>query len=179
MSVVLVGSNPAARFSRDGQVTAFASLWQVDWSVHGSGPALVLWQAGRVRLIGPDPDLAGWLADTFVRHFGEVAGLPWEPTAEVADVHLTLSLTSGLRATAGPVTLELSGVLDRRVFSTDRLPLGGTTYGMSNVYAPCGSARLSVDGAAVPGDIAVDRDATPVSSTAFLAVAEVWTTPGS
>jgi hypothetical protein len=51
-----------------------------------------------VRLIGPDPDLAGWLADTFVRHFGEVAGL--------------------------------------------------------------------------------DRDAEPLSSTAFLAVAEVWTLDG-
>ncbi|MEN3362628.1 MAG: hypothetical protein V7637_6610 [Mycobacteriales bacterium] len=178
MSVVLVGSNPAALFTRDGEVTAFASLWQVDWSLRGSGPALILWQASRVRLIGPDPDLAGWLADTFVRHFGEVAGLPWEPAAEVADIDLTLSLAAGLTATAGPVTLHLGGVLDRRVFSTDRLPLGGTTYRMSNVYAPCGSARLSVDGAAVAGDIAVDRDAEPLSSTAFLAVAEVWTLDG-
>jgi hypothetical protein len=176
MSVVLVGSNPAALFSRGGTVTAFASLWQVDWSVRGSGTALVLWHGGRVRLIGPDPELAGWLADTFVRHFGEVAGLPWEPTAEVAEIDLALSLADGLTATAGPVAMELSGVLDRRVFSTDRLPLGGSTYGMSNVYAPCGSARLTVDGAAVAGAAAVDTGSDPVSSAAFLAVAEVWTT---
>jgi hypothetical protein len=87
-------------------------------------------------------------------------------------------IAGGLTATAGPVTLQLGGVLDRRVFSTDRLPLGDATYRMSNVYAPCGSARLTVDGAAVAGDIVVDRDAEPVSSTAFLAVAEVWTLDG-
>jgi hypothetical protein len=37
-------------------------VWQVDWSVRGCGPALVLWHAARVRVLGPDPDLAGWLA---------------------------------------------------------------------------------------------------------------------
>jgi hypothetical protein len=176
MSVVLVGANPGLLLTRDGQVSAFASLWQVDWSERGSGPALVLWHAGQVRLIGPQPDLSRWLAETFVRHFGEVDGLPWAPRTEVADVDVRLSLDAGLAAKAGDVTMELSGVLDRRVFATDRLTLGGTDYQMSNVYVPCGSARLAVDGVPVPGDITADPPGPQASSSAFLAVAEVWST---
>jgi hypothetical protein len=174
VSVVLVGANPGVMLSRQDEVTAFASLWQVDWSERGFGPALVLWHAGRVRLIGPRPELSLWLAETFVRHFGEVEGLPWAPRTEVADVDIRLSLDAGLSAKAGDVTIELSGVLDRRVFATDSLALGGTEYRMSNVYVPCGSARLAVDGVPIPGGITADPPGPQASSSAFLAVAEVW-----
>jgi hypothetical protein len=175
MPIVLVGANPGLLLTRDGEVSAFASVWQVDWSELGSGRAVVLWHEGRARLIGPRPQLSEWLAATFVRHFGEVDGLAWSPRTEVADVDIQLSLDAGLVVKAGAVTIELSDVLDRRVFSTDRLALGGTEYAMSNVYVPCGSARLAVDGAPVPGDVKVDRASEEVSSSAFLAVAEVWT----
>jgi hypothetical protein len=174
MSVVVVGANPAVLLTRNGEVTAFASLWQVDWSERGAGPALVLWHDGRVRLIGPRPELSTWLADTFVRHFGEVSGLPWVPEVEEAGVDLRLSLDDGLTALAGTVTLQISEPLDRRSFHTDHLDLGGTAYRMSNVYVPCGSARLVVDGVPVPGRIALDRAGREPSSSAFLAVAEVW-----
>jgi hypothetical protein len=175
VTVVLVGANPGLLLTRGGEVTAFASLWQVDWCEHGAGLALVLWHAGRTRLIGPRPELSEWLAGTFVRHFGEVDGLPWEPRVEVADIDLRMSLDTGLTAKAGPVAMELSEVLDRRVFRTDELTLGGSTYQMSNVYVPCGSARLAVDGVPVGGDISADPPGPQASSSAFLAVAEVWT----
>jgi hypothetical protein len=174
MTVVLTGANPGVLLREAGEVTAFASVWQVDWSEHGSGPAIVLWHAGRVRLLGPDPELAAWLAETFVRHFGEVAGLPWEPRpAETTDVQTDLDLGRGLVAKAGDVVVEIDGVLDRRPFAQDGLDFGGVRYALSNVYAPCRTARITVAGTAVPGVPEVDADGP--SSTAFLAVAESWT----
>jgi|SRR5215207_8973985 len=175
MTMVLTGANPGVLL-KDGQaVTAFASVWQVDWSERGSGRAVVLWHDGRVRLLGPDPRLAEWLADTFVRHFGEVDGLPWQPAAaERTDVELSLDLGRGLTAKAGDVTVELDDVLDRRVFAMDRLDLGGTTYALSNVYAPCRTARITVAGSVVPGQPEVDDAGPEPASSAFLAVNESW-----
>ena len=175
MGIVLVGANPGVLLRSDGEVTAFASVWQVDWSERGSGPAVVLWHAGRVRLLGPDPALAGWLADTFVRHFGEVAGLPWEVTAEEAAVEIDLDLDHGLTAKAADVTVEIAGVLDRRVFAADDLTFDGVRYALSNVYVPCRDARVTVGGSPVPGSPEVDESAERPSSSAFLAVAESWT----
>ena len=174
MTLVLTGANPGVLLKSAGETTAFASVWQVDWSERGAGRAVVLWHDGRVRLLGPDPALAQWLADTFVRHFGEVDGLPWEPSApERTDVELDLDLGRGMVAKAGDVTVELDGVLDRRVFAMDGLDVGGVTYALSNVYAPCRSARVTVGGVPVPG--APEVDPAGPSSTAFLAVAESWT----
>lgn len=174
MTMVLTGANPGVLLRSAGTVTAFASVWQVDWSARGAGRAVVLWHDGRVRLLGPDPDLAEWLTDTFVRHFGEVDGLPWAPgPVERTEVELDLDLGRGMVARAGDVTVELDGVLDRRVFAMDGLQLGGVTYALSNVYAPCRTARVTVAGAVVPGEPEVDPDGP--SSTAFLAVNESWT----
>lgn len=166
MSVVLVGANPGVLMKDGDGVTAFASVWEVDWSSRGSGRAVVLWHDGRVRVLGPDPQLAGWLADTFVRHFGEVDGLPWEATAERADVQVDLDLGRGLTAKAADVTVEMSGITDRRPFRQEDLTLGGVAYDLSNVFAPCDTATVTVGGTPVPG----------VPSPAFLAVAEVWAT---
>ena len=174
MTVVLTGANPAVLLRADGAVTAFASVWQVDWSEHGSGPAMVLWHAGRVRLLGPEPALTQWLAATFVQHFGEVDGLPWTPDpAERTAMELDLDLGRGLVAKAGDVTVEITDVLDRRPFAMSGLTLGGVGYALSNVYAPCRTGRITVDGTVLPGAPEVDED-TP-SSTAFLAVTESWT----
>ena len=167
MGVVLVGANPAVRLRDGDRVSAFASVWQVDWSERGSGPAVVLWHAGRLRLLGPDPELADWLADTFVRHFGEVTGLAWEPVTEPVDVSLEMDLGRGLTAKAADVVVEISQVRDRRPFRQDGLTLGGATYNLSNVFAPCGAATVTVGGEPVPG----------IPDPAFLAVAEVWATP--
>jgi hypothetical protein len=174
MTVMLTGATPGVLLRDGGAVTAFASVWQVDWSEHGTGPAIVLWHDGRVRLLGPDPALAEWLADTFVRHFGEVDGLPWVPgAAERAEVELDLDLGRGLVAKAGDVTVEISDVLDRRPFAMSGLTLGGVDYALSNIYAPCRTARITVAGTVVPGAPEVDPDGP--SSTAFLATTESWT----
>lgn len=76
--IILAGANPGLRlFDADGKVTAFASIWMVDWSICGAGTAVVLWFDGIVRVVSEDVDLASWLERYFVRSFLEVQGLPW------------------------------------------------------------------------------------------------------
>ena len=176
MTVVLTGTwNPGVLLRASGEVTAFASVWQVDWSEHGRGPAVVLWHAGRVRLLGPDPELAAWLAGTFVRHFGEVGGLPWEPRpAETVAVELDLDLGRGLVAKAGDVVVEIYDVLDRRPFSRRTAwtsAASGTRCPTST--RPAGPPGSRSAGTPVPG--VPDVDEAGPSPTAFLAVAESWT----
>jgi hypothetical protein len=170
MAVLLVGSNPGlALHDGDGPPVAFASVWRVDWSVRGTGTALVLSHAGRVRVVTPVPDLGRWLADAFNRHFPEVAGLPWgEPEVTAAPVHLDLDLATGLRATAADVTVEISAPMDRRRVDVESFP--GNGLRLSTVYTPCSKARLTIAGRRVDGAPRV----TGTSSTAFLADAEVW-----
>jgi len=45
---------------------------------------------------------------------------------------------------------------------------------LSNVYLPCAVGSLALDGQKVPGAPVVDPDSDPPSSTAYLALAEVW-----
>ena len=76
--IILAGSNPGLRlFDETGKVTAYASIWMVDWSIRGSGTAVVLWFDGIVRVVSEDVDLASWLERYFVRSFLEVQGRPW------------------------------------------------------------------------------------------------------
>ncbi|MFF8601443.1 hypothetical protein ACF065_22535 [Streptomyces sp. NPDC015232] len=173
---ILVGANPGLQlFDVSGSCTAYLSTWQVQWSTHGTGNALVLWRPDGVRVVGEDPNLALWLADHFVRHFPELDGLPWStPRFHRSTVHVRLDLASGLYARGGGIDVRMTEVLDRRAFATDRFPLAGVDHSLNLVFAPCGSARALVDGRPQPGDIT--RGGTPdrPSSSAFLAAAEVW-----
>ncbi|MCX9190105.1 hypothetical protein C3Y87_01495 [Carbonactinospora thermoautotrophica] len=173
--VILVGANPAVLLQHGGDPSAFASLWRVEWSERGSGDALILCHAHRVRVLGPDPEFGLWLAETFVRHFPEASGFEWpDPILEKAEPEIWLDPGRGLTASVSDITLELADILDRRLFHTDRLELGGVEYGLTHVYAPCARAHLTVGRATVPGvPICHSDEAGPVSS-AFLAVAETW-----
>ena len=134
-----------------------------------AGTALVLSHGGRVRVVTPEPGLGRWLADTFNRHFPEVAGLPWgEPAVTEAPVDIRLDAATALSATAADVTVEISGPLDRRRVDVDAFP--GNGLRLSTVYTPCAEGRLTIAGRTVDGAPRV----TGASSTAFLADAEVW-----
>ncbi|MFI7005500.1 hypothetical protein [Streptomyces sp. NPDC050145] len=173
---ILVGANPGLQlFDASGSCTAYLSTWQVDWSTHGAGNALVLWRPDGVRVVGEDPHLALWLADHFVRHFPELDGLPWPaPRFHRSAVQVRLDLASGLQARGGGIDVHMAEVLDRRAFATDHFPLAGVEHSLSLVNGPCGQARARVDGRDQPGKIR--RGGTPErpSSSAFLAAAEVW-----
>ncbi|OLF14213.1 hypothetical protein BLA60_03475 [Actinophytocola xinjiangensis] len=175
MTVLLCGANPAVRLFDGDDVTAFASVWTVDWSVHGPGRAIVLWHDGRVRVLADDPTLGGWLERAFVRHFPEAAGLPWpEPTPERAEVTVDLDLRDGLSARAGDVAVTVSGALAVRTFETDAFPLDGVPHALRLVLAPAADASVTIGGTPVAGAVRREGGAERPSSSAFLTTAEVW-----
>jgi hypothetical protein len=65
-------------------------------------------------------------------------------------------------------------VLQRRTLSTDEFDLAGTAHSLSLVVAPTASARVTVGGQALPGEVRVTGTQERPSSSAFLADAEVW-----
>jgi hypothetical protein len=172
---VLVGANPAVQLFADGSCTAYVSCWRVDWSTHGPGTAIVLWRPSGVSVHTDRPALGQWLADSFVRHFPELEGLPWStPRFRPAPAHVDVDLARGLRARAGALSVVTAGVLDRRTFATDDFPLGGVPHSLSLVLGPCASGEIRVGGKALPGEI--ERGGTPErpGSSAFVTEAEVW-----
>ena len=115
------------------------------------------------------------LFDTFVVHFSELNHFegPARPTVERAAVKVDIDLAAGLSASAADVTVHITGVLDRRRRLDSGLRLGGIPWSLSQVYAPCRSARIEAGHAVVPGVPRI-KDGPPVGSSAFLAVAETW-----
>lgn len=174
--VILVGANPGITLFDGDAVTAYASVWRVDWSEYGSGTAIVTWHDGRVDLFTDTPVLGRWLESHFTRHFPEVAGLPWpEPVLHRVRALVDIDLDDGMRAHAGDLRVNISGILQRRAFATDEFPLGeGGEHSLSLVTAPSEQAWIARRGRRLPGE--VDLGGTPErpSSSAFVAVAEVW-----
>lgn len=179
MSVVLVGANPGLLLRKDGAAAAFASVWQVDWSPFGRGPALVLCRAGSTQVYGPDERLCRWLVDDFTRHFPEAADIGGELEYLNTPVEIDIDLERGMRATTASVVVALSQPLDRRTFRAERIELAGTAYELSNVFVPCAMGTISIDGERLPGEPTRSEDAGGPGSSAFLAVAEVWSTTQS
>jgi hypothetical protein len=173
--VIVVGANPGISLFDGETVTAYASVWQVDWSPDGAGNVLVLWRRDEVRLIGSNAPLARRLEREFTRFFPEVDGLPWpRPRVERHPVYVDIDLNTGLRAIGGDVVVLLSEVLQRRTFATDEFDLGGVPHSLSLVLGPCAEGRIIERGRGLPGEI--QRGGTPEqpSSSAFVTEAEVW-----
>lgn len=174
MSIRLIGANPGLTLFTADDRTAFASVWRVDWSERGPGHALVLWSAGRFRVVTPEPELGEWLATEFTRHFPEVEGLDLgSPAITAAPMRWRLDLATGFRAEADDVVVEIGDPMDRRMITVDDFDLGGASHRLSTVYIPCRTGRITVAGEPLPGQPRVTVEPR-VSSTAFLADAEVW-----
>lgn len=173
--LAFVGANPAALLWDGDQATAYVSIWQVDWSVEGPGGAVVFCRPGEFRLLCDPPLLGRWLFDNFVTHFPELNqfDLPARPAVEQTSVKADLDLTAGLHATAGDLSIRITGVLDRRRVLDSGLRLGNVPWSLCNVYMPCRTARIEVGGAVVPG-VPRYKEGPPIGSSAFLAVAETW-----
>jgi len=176
MRVFLCGANPGVRLYDGDVVTAYASVWLVDWSERGSGNALVLWHEGVVRVLADDTALGQWLESAFVRHFPEADGLTWPaPTPERAAVDASLDFAAGMfTARAGDVEVTMSGVLDRRAFETDEFPLDGVPHGLRLVTAPVKDAAITIGGRRLPGTLTRGGTAERPTSSGFLTTAEVW-----
>jgi hypothetical protein len=174
--LAFVGANPVASLWEGDQATAFVSVWQVDWSSEGPGGALVLCRPGELRVLCDPPVLGRWLFDTFVTHSRELNNfeLPARPTVEKAAVRVDLDLTAGLHASAGDVSVRITGILDRRRKLENGLRLDGVPWSLSQVSMPCRSARIETAGTVVPG-LPRLTEGPPLNSSASLAVAATWT----
>ena len=176
MTVRLVGANPGLSLFAspdDEQPVAYASVWRVDWSSEGAGNAIVLWHEGRVRLIGQSSRLATWLAGDFTRHFPEVAGLEWPvPELIAAPVVFESDLTHGIHAEGADVVVEITEPMAIRSVRIVDFELGDVTNSLSTVIWPCRHGSISLAGGRLSGAPRVNQD--PISSSAFLADAEVW-----
>ncbi|GAB3405052.1 hypothetical protein [Flindersiella endophytica] len=179
--IVLLGYNPGVQLvGDDGRPTAFVSIWGVDWSPKGHGQAIVAVYEGTVRVLGPDPELGGWLAEYFVRHFPDVEGLRWAaPTIEEAPVHVELDLAAGVHARAGDLEVRLGDVLARRPVSIDAFPLGADVppHALTMALAPCANAEITVGGRRLAGHVKVSGPADRPSSTAYISHSETWRRP--
>ncbi|HEX5598089.1 MAG TPA: hypothetical protein VFX61_19055 [Micromonosporaceae bacterium] len=170
-----MGANPGVSLFEGDRLTTFASVWIVGWSERGNGRAIVLWHNDSVRVIATDQALGYWLSQYFTRHFPEVVGVPWpEPTVERANVTAELDLASGLEAKARDVTVRMSGVLHRRTVGTDEFDLDGVPHSLSLLLAPMESARVTVGGWQLPGEVQLGGTPERPASSAFMAEAEVW-----
>jgi hypothetical protein len=174
--VRLLGANPCVTLYESERAVAFASLWRVDWSERGAGRAVIFGDTNGIRVIGPDPDLGGWLAGEFTRYFEDVLdGLPWsEPKVTVAPVELKQDLATGWRVSAGDVAVRIEEPLHRKLIRTDSYDLGGVPNVLSTVWMPCRHGSISLNGNPVAGAPKVIIEPDRISSSAFLADAEVW-----
>ncbi|MFI6321692.1 hypothetical protein ACIBG8_29445 [Nonomuraea sp. NPDC050556] len=168
---LLAGANPFVTLYEDDQPTAYASVWRVDWSTHGSGNVVILWTPGQLRIVGDDVRLAEWIEEQFVRNFPEARALPSWPTAKVERASVSVRWSS---ARAGDITISLDGVLDARPFAVDDFPLRGVSHGLSMQILPCSKATVSVGGVAVPGSPQVSWDGGRPASSAVVTVHEAW-----
>ena len=160
--IILAGANPGLRlFDENGKVTAYASIWMVDWSIRGAGTAVSSGSTGSSGWCPRTSTWPSWLERYFVRSFLEVQGLPWhEPAIERDLVQVSMNLADGLSAKAADIQIEMGGVLDRRLFATDNFQLADGNHSLSLVIAPVRSATVSIGGASVPGFVQVDGSPT-------------------
>jgi len=176
MSVVLIGSNPGLLLYRDEHPVAFASVWSVDWSRWGGGSVIVVATEFGWLTAADDEHFARILLDRFTRHLPEAEEFAWDSRVHhvAGTPRIELDPAKGMRATAPGIAVAISEVLDRRHFVDPAFRLGSSAVGLSNVYLPCAQGTLSLDGEVVPGEPSVAAQADPPSSTAYLALAEVW-----
>ncbi|RSN11490.1 hypothetical protein DMB42_12935 [Nonomuraea sp. WAC 01424] len=173
---LLAGANPYVTLYDGDTPTGYASLWQVDWSTHGSGSVLVVWTPAGLRVVSDDPRLGAWIEEHFVRHFDEARALPSWPAARVerAAVELRVDPATGAYAAAAGLTVGITGPLDARPFAMADFPLRGASHGLSMQIIPCAHASITIDGRAVPGVPAVTWPGGRPSSSAITTVHEAW-----
>jgi hypothetical protein len=177
MPILLVGSNPGALlFDESGVPLSFATLWIADWTPMGRGSAVIIADASGWRSYGEDGELAFHLAEQFTRFFPETAAFPWSGnlTHELEILEIEFNPVTRVHVVSDSIDLQIRDVLDLRTTTVERFPLGAHSPRLTNVYLPCASALLTERGQDLGGKPKVESGGERASSTAYLAIAEVW-----
>jgi hypothetical protein len=173
MSVLFCGENPGFTLfhPQSNAANAVVSYWMSRDSIFGRGSALVVHTSECQAVLTKHPELAAGLNFRFTQHFPEFksCGVP----DRILSAQLTETWDSdGLTVKAHAASLEIeacwSRVLGRRIVTWSDFP--GTDCDLSNVFMPCATAWLKVNGVKVEGTPKVEGK----RSSAFLALSEVW-----
>jgi hypothetical protein len=177
----LIGANPIAALTNRGERVAVVSMWDVAWSTHGAGRAVLVWVGGdeSIRLLTPHEHLGSWLAQTFNRHFPEFEGLP-EIAAPIGcritewliqpdRARLDVVASDGLR-----VTTSISRPVQTRPGYAHTFQLGDVPWMLTNLLTFCADAVIMVGGKPVEGNPTISQDGPFTRSTAFIATHETW-----
>lgn len=183
-SLAFVGANPGLALhpvdARGVQVpgeaaSCFASFWMAEWSRWGRGNALLVATLQGWRSYGTNEYFASTLAAELARYFPEAARFPLDSITHTQDeFDVELDLERGFRAVGRKAELELSGILDRRPFSSADFQLGPNSAALNNVYLPCSSGRLAEFGVEWPGAASIYQGPRGPSSSGYIAVAASW-----
>jgi len=183
------GENPgiSLRTDPDGPFTALASFFRVVLSPHGRGHALVLLRAPgeasgeRNFCLTDNERLARYLVDGFVSHFGAYKDLPglraltYRPLDQVvASGDPTRDYSETLRAGGLTVRLVWSGLGKPFCFAFPPALSATGRHHMPSLFVGCESARIEVNGEALPGAPVPRVVAGHAITTAMLAFSETW-----
>lgn len=193
-TVVFSGENPGLALYKPGteQLIAAVSYWRCVYSEHGEGHAAIVWldpaESGPGARVGTtiytdNPGVARLVTDRFTRHFANYQGRGFD---SVEPVHARFYQEQDSRyyhrvtVNTGALIVEFIwwDVLDYQLVQRQDTQLGPGRYDLATVICPCANARILVQNETVPGEPRVNRAATPVSSSAFLAFSETWVARG-
>ena len=185
------GENPGLylKEAEDGPYTCLASFFRVVYSPHGPGHALfLLWSPDAQHdfngIYTDNENLAAWLRDDFVAHFGAfrsnatLAGLPMLPLDSVARTGDAVCDYSEVVVSGDRMVKLVWGNLSDPFMV--ELPVDRSATGvheMFSLFLDAANGLVEVNGERAAGR-AVPRDFQGrQSSTAFLAFSETWVKP--
>lgn len=192
--VFVCGENPAVSLFDPGtkRVVAVASYWQITYSLHGPGNALVLWLAENSMpgspfspsgIFSDNIPLAKLLVNSLTRYFSEfrhfdVTALPYFEALCRQTHNGHDNYTVNCQAETLRVVVEWAEPLDQKFISYPGFQAGNQTFDLITVSCPCRSGSINVSGVPVFGEVQVNTEPDgDISSTAFLAFAETWLGP--
>lgn len=182
------GENPgiSLREGENGPFTCHVSFFRVVYSPHGPGHAVVvLWNPNEADanngLFTDNPPLALWLRDNFVAYFGSFKGNPLLSELPVREItrcersgdtrHSYSELITGpdLNMTLTWAGLQTPFMVE---FPAEKSATG--IHEMFSLFIPADSAEVVLNGKRAAGKPAPRDVQGKASSSAFLALAEVW-----
>lgn len=192
--VFVCGENPAVSLFAPGtqKLLAVASFWQITYSAHGPGNALVLWLAQNAMpgsqfspsgIFSDNIPLARLLVNSLTRYFSEfrhadVTALPYIDALCHQTHNNAGNYTVNCQAETLRVVVEWAEPLDQKLVLYPNFPAGNQSFDLSTVICPCRCGSISMSGVPVPGEAQINTEPDGnISSTAFLAFAETWLGP--
>lgn len=190
------GENPGIylKTSPDGDYTALAVFFRVVLSPYGRGSAAVVlgapdqaagWPEAPNLIMTDNQRMMRWVIDGWLSKFPTFVGRRGLDAMTWLDCDSVVTAPTDLK-TRYSETLRGQGVTVELIWETLGAPLpvevtaensATKTHEMYSVFQEAKSARIKLNGTALPGAVADRQFFGRTMSTAFLAFSETWVTP--